>query len=229
MKTVFGSSSKIAAVAVMFVMVAASLQGGSLWREGVTNERGMFADKRAKCVGDIVTVVVQESATLSTTLNSSTSKDSKGGVQELGSNLVNQFITAVPNPLFGKRSQANAAKRGIVIPSLPQLSATGANSFTGGGSIKNDQSMTARAAVQVVDVLPNGNLVIEGLRDISFSKERQFASLRGIIRPDDIQPDNTVLSSNVADAQVQIVTEGSLTDAQRKGWLQRLNDKISPF
>ena len=78
-------------------------------------------------------------------------------------------------------------------------------------------------------MLPNGNLVFEGIREISFSKEQQFVSLRGIIRPYDIQPDNTVLSSNVADARIEIVSEGTLTDAQKKGWLLRLNDKINPF
>ncbi|MGB8169835.1 MAG: flagellar basal body L-ring protein FlgH, partial [Chthoniobacteraceae bacterium] len=84
-------------------------------------------------------------------------------------------------------------------------------------------------AVQIIDVLPNGNLVFEGIRQISFSKERQFASLRGVIRPYDIQQDNTVISSNVADARIDIVAEGVLTDAQKKGWLLRLNDKLSPF
>ena len=91
------------------------------------------------------------------------------------------------------------------------------------------QTITARSAVQVIDVLPNGNLVVEGTREISFSKERQFVSLHGIIRPYDIQPDNTVASSNVADAQIQVISEGELTDAQKKGWLLRLNDKINPF
>jgi len=80
-----------------------------------------------------------------------------------------------------------------------------------------------------MDVLPNGNLVIEGLREISFSQERQFASLHGIVRPYDIQPDNTVDSTNIAGAQVQIVSEGTLTDAQKKGWLLKLNDKTNPF
>ena len=109
------------------------------------------------------------------------------------------------------------------------ISTSGKNSYTGGGDIKNTQTITTRAAVQVIDVLPNGNLVVEGLREISFSKERQFAALRGIVRGYDVQPDNTVLSSNVADARIEIVSEGTLTDAQKKGWLLRLNDKVNPF
>jgi flagellar L-ring protein precursor FlgH len=70
---------------------------------------------------------------------------------------------------------------------------------------------------------------LEGVREASFSKERQFVSLRGIIRSYDILPDNTVLSSNVADARINVVSEGTLTEAQKKGWLLRINDKINPF
>jgi flagellar L-ring protein precursor FlgH len=199
---------------------------GSLWREGYTEERGMFADKRAKRVGDIVTIVVSETASLTNTLDLKTNKESKAGIEGFLSNIVNQFITGIPNTLLG-RLQKNT--NSIVIPSLPSLPVSGANCYTGGGEINNKQTFSARSAVQVIDVLPNGNLVVEGTREISFSKERQFVSLHGIIRPYDILPDNTVLSSNVADAQIQVVSEGTLTDAQKKGWLLRLNDKINPF
>ena len=106
---------------------------------------------------------------------------------------------------------------------------SGTTTFTGGGQIQNNQTITTSAAVTVVDVLPNGNLVIEGLREVSFSKERQFVSLHGIIRPYDILPDNTVASVNIADARIQIVSEGTLTDSQKKGWLLKLNDKVNPY
>jgi flagellar L-ring protein precursor FlgH len=105
----------------------------------------------------------------------------------------------------------------------------GTNTFTGGGTITNSQTITASAAVQVIDVLPNGNLVIEGLREVTFSKERQFLALHGIVRPYDIQPNNTIASANIAGAQIQIVSEGALTESQKKGWLLKLNDKINPF
>jgi flagellar L-ring protein precursor FlgH len=181
-------------------------------------------------VGDIVTIVVQETATLSNSLRLKTDKTSNAGVTGLASNLLNQFLGNVPSRIFSKQIQDNIPKNtNITIPSLPSLPVSGANDYTGGGEIKNSQTIATRAAVQIIDVLPNGNLVIEGIRQISFSKERQFASLRGIIRPYDIQPDNTVISSNVADARIDIVAEGVLTDAQKKGWLLRLNDKINPF
>lgn len=221
--------SKTAAAWLCVWFAVAATQAGSLWREGVTDERGMFADKRAKRIGDILTIVVSETAGMDNALNLTTNKESKAGVEGLISNIANQFLTALPATLLGKKVQTAATGNSVVVPSLPTLPVSGSNSYTGGGTISNKQTITGRAAVQVIDVLPNGNLVIEGLREITFSKERQFASLHGIVRPYDIQPDNTVASSNIADAQIQIVSEGTLTDAQKKGWLLRLNDKINPF
>jgi len=103
------------------------------------------------------------------------------------------------------------------------------SSFAGGGKIENTQKLTASMAVQVIDVLPNGNLVVEGVHQLSFGKERQFASLRGIIRQYDVLKANTVLSSQVADARIDLVAEGSLSNSQKKGWLQRLDEKITPY
>ncbi|NBV85351.1 MAG: flagellar basal body L-ring protein FlgH, partial [Verrucomicrobia bacterium] len=96
-------------------------------------------------------------------------------------------------------------------------------------TLENKQVLTSEMAVQVIDVLPNGNLVIEGIRQVSFSKERQFMSLRGIIRPADVTADNKVSSAMVADARIDVVSEGSVSEAQKKGWLLRLDEKISPY
>lgn len=229
MKTVSRFTSSLALAACLLAATAATpLRAGSLWKDGITDERGMFADKRAKRVGDILTVVVQETASLNNTLRLKTDKESKSGIVGAASNLVNQVLTNLPNALLNPEVR-KAIPANVVIPDTPSLPVNGANDYTGGGEIRNSQTIATRAAVQVIDALPNGNLVVEGIREISFSKERQFVSLRGIVRPYDIQPDNTVLSSNISDARIEIVTEGTLTDAQKKGWLLRLNDKINPF
>jgi len=225
MKTESRFTSRFAAA----LLLTTFAQAGSLWRDGVTDERGMVADKRAKRVGDIVTIVVQETAALSNSVRLKTDKEAKGDVAGVASNIVNQFLSALPNALLGNKEVRRALPKDAVIPNAGVLAAAGANDYTGGGEIKNSQTIATRAAVQVIDVLPNGNLVVEGIRQISFSKERQFASLRGVVRPYDVQADNTVLSSNVADARIDIVSEGTLTDAQKKGWLLRLNEKVNPF
>jgi flagellar L-ring protein FlgH len=223
--------SKTAWVLILVAAVTAVAHAGSLWRDGVTDERGMFADKRAKRIGDILTIVVNENVgmtdALNTTTNKTNSSQNQTGIEGIASNLVNQFLANVPGILSKRLAKGSPGTS--FEPTPPALSVNGTNSYTGGGTINNTQTITARAAVQVVDVLPNGNLVIEGLREISFSKEKQFAALHGIVRPYDIQSDNTVDSTNVAAAQIDIVSEGTLTDAQKKGWLLKLNDKMNPF
>ena len=219
----------------LLTLGASSLWAGSLWREAITDERGMLADKVARRVGDIVTIVVSESAVATNShvlTTNKTSTDAAGG--GILSNLVGQFVTGANQKLAGSNNPLskfplNLLPRPNGGVSLPVLSGTGANTYTGGGDITDSQKLTASMAVQVVDRLPNGNLVIEGIRQVSFSKERQFASLRGIIRPYDISTTNTVASSAVADARIDIVTEGSLTSAQKKGWLLRVDEKISPY
>ena len=93
----------------------------------------------------------------------------------------------------------------------------------------NSQTVATTAAVMVTDVLPNGNLVIEGLRYVTFSGEKQYIVLHGLIRADDISSANTVLSSNIAEARIEFVDTGALTDAQKQGWFSKLYETLRPF
>lgn len=221
-------------IAIFFVFAAPHVFAGSLWREAVTDERGMFADKIARRVGDIVTVVIDESVVSSNALTLKTAKTSGGTSTGLATNLAGQFVAGTNEKLRGDGSilgkfPLNILPRPSSGLTVPTPSGQGNATFDSGGELNNTQKVTSRMAVQVIDKLPNGNLVIEGIRQVSFSKERQFASLRGIIRPFDISITNTVASTSVADARIDIVAEGSLTNAQRKGWLLRLDEKISPY
>jgi flagellar L-ring protein precursor FlgH len=92
-----------------------------------------------------------------------------------------------------------------------------------------DRNFNSQIAVQVIDVLPNGNLVIEGQRMISFGPERMFASLRGIVRPYDVTAQNTIPSSLVADVRIDYTPEGPLSFTANPGWLQKIDEKISPW
>ena len=99
----------------------------------------------------------------------------------------------------------------------------------GSGAINNSESIVAHVAVKVIDVLPNKNLVIEGKRETSFSGEHQTIVLHGVVRSEDVTGANTVLSYNVADASIQIIGKGTVTDTQNKGWFTRIWDKLNPF
>ncbi|MCH2155950.1 MAG: flagellar basal body L-ring protein FlgH [Opitutales bacterium] len=184
----------------------------SLWLKNSNNERGMFADHRAGAVGDILTIVIDESSTSSSSQNSTTTKDMSID------NSVTQWLFPLAASAFGSVNGA-----------LPGTQIDGSNSFNGGGSISDSKAVTARASVLVIDRLPNGNLVVEGARKVSFAGESQWVVLRGVVRKSDITAANTVLSSRVADATVEFISAGAITDAQRKGWLSKLNDLVNPF
>jgi flagellar L-ring protein precursor FlgH len=210
MKTTFRSVSSIA-VAVLLAG-AARLSAQSLWPAQAAGERGLVADHKASRVGDIVTVQIQESA-------DATSSQSKKSSRESSLNdAVQQFI--FPVAVSGLGTHAGQ---------LPSFQNSGKSTYSGGGEVANSQSLVSRAAVVVIDVLPNGNLVIEGARKVIFSGEVQYVVLHGLVRPDDITSGNTVYSSNIADARVEFISEGSLTDVQKRGWLSRLYEKVRPF
>jgi len=186
--------------------------GESLWTKKNNRERSMFADRKASQAGDILTVIIDESSTMANTQRTTTSKKSSIA------NEINQFLFSPSASGFGTHNGE-----------LPKTNITGDNSYEGGGNISNRQSFSGRASLTVIDKLPNGNLVLEGIRVVSFSGETHYMVLHGIVRPEDITPGNTVFSSAIADARIETVTEGSLTVTQKKGWLNKINDLINPF
>jgi flagellar L-ring protein precursor FlgH len=198
---------KLMTVAIVTAVTMPTLcHAQSLWRDDTA--RPMCADKRAANIGDILTVLVQENSSATKKNNTSTAKEA--GMDA-------SISTFFYNPILASSGKMPALKYGSK------------NSFTGGGTIDNSQALVASVAVRVIDVLPNHNLVIEGKRETSFSGEQQTAVLHGIVRLEDIMANNTLYSYNIADAQVQIQSKGSLTDSQRKGWFTKVWDKVSPF
>ena len=198
------------ALGLALVLLPCLAQSQSLWRDDVS--KSMFADKRASRVGDILTIVVQESTTASKDNKSSTTKSA--GVD-----------ASLQTVLFSPTASSFLTQKG----QLPALKYSAKNDFSGGGTINNSEQIIARIAVRVIDVLPNQNLVIEGKRETSFSGEHQTVILRGVVRLDDIAGNNTVFSYNVADASIHFLSRGTITDTQHKGWFTKLWDKLTPF
>lgn len=209
MKTAFKSASKAALLAGL---LAPALWAGSLWPAAGSGTRSMVADRKAAAAGDIVTIVVDESA------NAQSSQSKKSSRESSLEDAMGQFLFSAAASGFGTKGGE-----------LPATKNAGKSSYSGGGAVNNSQSLTARAAVLVTDVLPNGNLVISGVRLVRFSGETQYVVLHGVIRSDDITRENTVVSTNVADARVEFYSEGSLTDAQKRGWFGKLYEKLRPF
>jgi len=199
-------------VLVLLAATALTAAADSLWTAAGSGERSMYSDRKASRVGDILTVIVQESAAT----QSSQSKKTNSSASVDAS--VEQFLFPANISRFGTHKGA-----------LPAIKLGGGNDFKGGGEVNNTQSLNARAAVMVTDVLPNGNLVIEGVRRVVSAGETQHVVLHGVVRVDDVSSMNTVFSSNIADAKVEFINEGSLTDAQKKGWLAKLYEKLRPY
>jgi len=202
--------ARLASGVALVTTLTAHAGSGSLWKED--SSRSMFADKRARAVGDIITILVQESNSASKENSTKTSKSSS-----VDAGLDTIFYSPAVSKLFTKGGEMPAIKFG------------GSQSFDGGGKINNSERITARIAVRVVDVQPNGNLIIEGRRETFVSGEKQEAILRGIVRGEDIAANNTVISYNVSDASIKFISKGTITDNQRKGWLFRTWEKVTPF
>ncbi|MET0261330.1 MAG: flagellar basal body L-ring protein FlgH [Rariglobus sp.] len=192
--------------------VTPALRADSLWTAPGASERGITADRKASQVGDILTVIVQESAS---TQSSQRTKTDSGSNISAG---VEQFLFPTSASGFGTHNGA-----------LPGIKMGGSNNFTGGGEVSASQNLTARAAVLVTAVLPNGNLVIEGARRVTFDGETQHVVLHGVVRSEDIASSNIIFSSNIADARVEFISEGTLTDSKKKGWLTKLYEKLRPY
>jgi flagellar L-ring protein precursor FlgH len=185
-------------------------QADSLWTE--EPRLSQFSDKKAFAIGDIVTVVVQESNT--TRKDSSTQTSKKTGLD-----------ASIDSFLFSPDASRFMTKGG----KLPALKMQSQNDFQGGGKINNTESIMARFGVRVVDVLPNNNLLVEGQRQTSFSGESQTVILRGTLRPADITPNNTVFSYNLADVSLKFEGKGAVSSTQRKGWFTKAFDVLNPF
>jgi len=195
---------------LLVLALAPFVRADSLWQKG--QSRSIVADKRAFAVGDILSIAVQETSTA--TKDNSTKTARQSSVDSS----INTFLYS-----------PNASKLLTKGGTLPAMSFSGKQNFEGSGKINNSEQIVARVAVQVIDVLPNMNLVVEGRRLTAFSGETQEIILRGVVRPADITANNTVYSYNVADATIRFISKGTVTDNQRKGWFMKIWEKVSPF
>ncbi|MDB0030407.1 flagellar basal body L-ring protein FlgH [Opitutales bacterium] len=192
--------------------------GVSLWMKSSNNQRGLYGDKRSFSVGDLITIDVGESSSLAASQNSVRNRQSQV------ENAVKQFLFA-------------NSKMGTHNGGLPGTEIESKSSNKGGGSIANTQNLKGRVSVVIIDVLPNGVLVLEGARMVTFSGESYYAVLKGMVRQEDIGAGfreglryrNIVSSQYIADAQIEFVSKGSLNDAQKESWYQKIASVVNPF
>lgn len=176
--------------AIFLAVPLNSVEAISLW----SDTGSPFADKKARNVGDILTVIINESSRQSISKSSSNSKEGSVDIGA-GSGLL-KFLKAA--------------------------GASGSDSFKADGSASDTSSFSGRITVTVVEVLPNDNMVVEGTQSIWQGKNEQKITFRGIIRRDDVTMNNTVPSTKVANAELRFDGKGPLNAKQRQGILTQL-------
>lgn len=170
-------------------------QARSLWSDdGTTYTQNIFADRKARNVGDIVTIIISETTTTSATKSSSNSKSG------------NTSLSA-----------------GIgIFDFLKAASASGSDSFKADGKASDTNKVSGNVTVTVTEVQPNGNMVLEGTQSIWQNRNEHKISFRGVCRQDDITSSNTIPSTKIADATVRFDGKGPLNAKQRQGILTQI-------
>ena len=161
--------------------------------------RNPFTDNVARMAGDVLTVIVDETTLANFSAKTEASKNDR-------SSITTQFFNGLLDRL------------------IRPLSMGGASTVSGDGKTSQQSRMTAKMSVIVKQVMPNGNLVVEGHRSLITNKQTQTLVFSGLVRPADIRPDNTVLSINVAEAEIKMDGTGLIADRQRKGILTKILD-----
>lgn len=184
-------------------------QPNSLFR---SDARGFFKDQRAGKVGDILTVVVtiDDSAQIGNTTSASRTSSNSAG---LGGALGSIFNSVTPADVTA--DAAIGTNSGIT--------------NAGNGSVNRSERLTTQVAAVVTQVLPNGNLVIEGRQEVRVNFEVRDLIVAGIVRPEDIGSDNTIDSSKIAEARIAYGGRGQITDVQQPRYGQQILDAILPF
>jgi flagellar L-ring protein precursor FlgH len=170
----------------------------------------MFEDRRAGRVGDIVVVQIVEQHSGSKKANTTADREAN-------------LNAGVSGGLFGINTLAEKFAQYF------NVDAQTSNDFEGDGSTSREDTLTGTIAAQVVEVFPNGDLRIQGKREVTVNSETQTMTIRGIVRRIDLDTQNTVLSTAVADAVISYTGLGVVDDVQRPGWATRIFNWLTPF
>ena len=178
---------------------------GSIY-QAATN-RPLFEDRRARYVGDTITVKITESTSASTASNdkldrSNTSSGSIAGM---------------------------AGLTGKALNGLASYNTASANAFSGKGAAANNNVFTGNITVTVIEVYPNGNLLVSGEKQLAIGHEQEFVRVSGVVNPSFVDAANSVASSNIADARIEYKSSGQVSDGLVMGWLARFFLTAMPF
>jgi len=202
----------ISAVIVLLFSIVSNGYGDSLWHSSYKG-KSLFSDDKATGIGDIITIVIKETTSAKRSSETTTSKD----VSNKGS------ITSWLYP--------QTASKGMLAHDgeLPSWEYGTEKDFTGKGAINESDALTAKISAKVIDVYPNGNLLIQGSRVIAVANDKKKIIISGVVRRNDVTPENTIDSTLISDAQIYYEGKGPIADNQRRGVFTWLRDMLSLF
>lgn len=201
-------------VHLVLILAMAPLHAQSLWTSETLADGTLYSDQVARRSGDLITILVVE-----TTSVSDTQKTKRSRTNDIASSV----------SLFPQTTALPSAVGATTVGHLPALEMNSDKEFEGEGNYKAEGSVKATITGRVVDVLDNGNLVIEGRRSVQVNDDTKVILITGIVRTADVFSDNTILSEKIHNFQVSIEGQGPLARSQQEGWLGKIFDVLWPF
>jgi flagellar L-ring protein precursor FlgH len=179
---------------------------GSIYQPGAQQVSMFSGEHKPRSVGDTLKVDISEALSTSSKLSTNTSR-------------ANQVASTGPG--------SNSNSLGGLLKGVMNMNATasGSDSYKGSGDTENTNNFTGRIAASVINVLPNGNLMVAGERSIAFNSGLTTMRFSGIVNPQDIKSGNVVASGDIVDARLEAVGKGDVNDAAGRSWLQRILTK----
>lgn len=178
---------------------------GAIFQDG-TARLLLFADRRARFVGDTIMIAIEERLQASNTTSSTASREG-------------EVTAAIPSiaGIIGKTFQGLDVR------------GSSSNSHSGSGGASTNNILTGNIAVTVIEVFPNGNLLVSGEKQVSIGTNTEYIRFSGVVNPESVTAANTVSSTRVADARIEFRGSGYISEAQRMAWLGRLFLTFLPF
>jgi len=198
-------------ILIMFVFCfAARLQADSIWDRRDQNKKDLYADDKARHIGDVLTINISEESTVDNKAKRTLSKETNRNANFDGQVGIEHILPEVPWLKLGAGT-------------------TYSNTLDGKADYKDEREFTDSISVIIIDIMPNGNLVISGTRDRNIAGDIQEIEVSGIVRPSDIAFDNTIKSEQVANFSIVSRNKGVAAPYTKPNWLGKIFDVIWPF
>ncbi len=198
-------------ILIMFVFCfAARLQADSIWARRDQNKKDLYADDKARHIGDVLTINISEESTIDNKAKRTLSKETTRSADFKGNIGLEHILPEVPSLNLGAGT-------------------TYSNTLDGKADYKDEREFTDSISVIIIDIMPNGNLVISGTRDRDIAGDIHEMEVSGIVRPSDIAFDNTIKSEQVANFSIVSRNKGVAAPYVSPNWLGKIFDIIWPF